>query len=239
MNVREACPCYTSNQLIYAQRHGNLEARNIPEAHQVCERQKFSYVDCVIIVVTSTLAFTSGQWITEVSPCVVCPVPDLRLFSQRPGGSDVSLTETVASPTETTHPYGPQYELNGFKWFSSATDSDVAVALARTGPPTPGSRSLSLFLVPRRLPLLDPAPYRQSPNSNGIYIHRLKNKIGIHALPTVRLSLESTEAYPIGQLNQGMKNIIPVLNITRIYSAIASVGGLRKCLLTIASYSHV
>ena len=163
----------------------------------------------------------------------------LTSFSQRPGGSDVSQTETTATPTGQTHPYGPQYKLDGFKWFSSATDSDVAVALARTGSPTLGSRSLSLFLIPLRLPLIEPAPSSRSPNSNGIYIHRLKNKIGTHALPTAELSLESTEAYLIGQLGQGVKNITPVLNITRIYSAIGSVGGLRKCLAIASSYSHV
>ncbi len=48
----------------------------------------------------------------------------------------------------TVHILGSQYSLNGFKWFSSATESDVAVALARTGKPEDGSRGLSLFLVP-------------------------------------------------------------------------------------------
>ena len=173
---------------------------------------------------------------TEVAHRTDHPTQDLHLFSQRPGGSDVSRTETVAVPTGQTHPYGPQYKLDGFKWFSSATDCDVAVALARTGSPTLGSRSLSLFLIPLRLPLLEPA---RTPNSNGIYTHRLKNKIGTHALPTAELSLGSTEAYLISKLGQGVKSITPVLNITRIYSAVGSVGGLRKCLAIASSYSHV
>lgn len=47
-------------------------------------------------------AFTAGQWMTE-----------------RPGGSDVSLTETVATPLERSgHPPKPgdAFVLDGFKW---------------------------------------------------------------------------------------------------------------------------
>ncbi|KAK2465325.1 hypothetical protein APHAL10511_002679 [Amanita phalloides] len=168
-------------------------------------------------------AFTSGQWMTE-----------------RPGGSDVSQTETIAVPTSKDTSYGPKYELDGFKWFSSATDSDISLALARTGSPEGGSRSLSLFLIPLRLPLIrtpsDPIP---SHMSNNIFLHRLKNKIGTHLVPTAELSLEGTEAYLLGSLNQGVKCITPVLNITRVWSAISSVGGLRKCLAIATSYANV
>lgn len=135
---------------------------------------------------------------------------------------------------------GRRYTLNGLKWFSSATDSEISVGLARTGALKDGSRGLSLFLIPLRLPLLrapsDPVP---SPVSNGIFIHRLKNKIGTHALPTAELLLESTEGYLLGPINKGVKNITPVLNITRIWSATTSIGHLRKCLATATAYAKV
>lgn len=53
------------------------------------------------------IAWTAGQWMTE-----------------RPGGSDVSRTETFATLV------GEEWILDGFKWFSSATDGDIALALA-------------------------------------------------------------------------------------------------------------
>ena len=75
-------------------------------------------------------AWTSGQWMTE-----------------RSGGSDVSGTETLATRLTADElardeaagrgedaagmPLGP-WHINGFKWFSSATDSDMAILLART-----------------------------------------------------------------------------------------------------------
>ncbi|KAL4251826.1 acyl-CoA dehydrogenase family protein [Abortiporus biennis] len=171
-----------------------------------------------------SVAFTAGQWMTE-----------------RPGGSDVSQTETVATPIPgATSPYGPVYSINGFKWFSSATDSDVSVALARTGDPSLGSRSLSLFLIPLRRPLLrSPGHPVPSPLTNNIRIHRLKNKVGTKIVPTAELSLDGAEAYLLGPLNQGVKLITPVLNITRVHSAVASVGSIRRCLAIASSYSKV
>ncbi|KAA1469851.1 acyl-CoA dehydrogenase/oxidase C-terminal [Dentipellis sp. KUC8613] len=170
------------------------------------------------------VAFTSGQWMTE-----------------RPGGSDVSQTETVATAlTESASPYGPKYKLDGFKWFSSATDSNVSVALARTGTLAQGSRGLSLFLVPLRVPLLrGPADPLPPSTSNNIFVHRLKKKFGTQIVPTAELSINGAEAYLLGPENQGVKCITPVLAITRIYSAVASVGALRKCLAIARSFSTV
>ncbi|KAI1793402.1 acyl-CoA dehydrogenase/oxidase [Ganoderma leucocontextum] len=170
-------------------------------------------------------AYTAGQWMTE-----------------RPGGSDVSRTETVASqaPTSQLSEYGAQYELQGFKWFSSATDSDVALALARTGLPEDGSRGLSLFLIPVRLPLLRaPDTTRPSAVTNNIFIHRLKSKFGTKIVPTAELSIQGAQAYLLGEPNQGVKLITPVLNITRTHSAVGSVGYLRKCLAIATAYSEV
>jgi alkylation response protein AidB-like acyl-CoA dehydrogenase len=114
------------------------------------------------------------------------------------------------------------------------------MVLARTGSQKEGSRGLSLFLVPLRLPLIrspsDPTPLL---TSNNVLVHRLKNKIGTHILPTAELSLEATEGYLIGNLGQGVKNISPVLNITRLWSATASIGNLRKCLAIATSYARV
>src|SRR5437870_7836395 len=72
-------------------------------------------------------AWTSGQWMTE-----------------RTGGSDVGLSETVARQT----PEG--WRLYGTKWFTSAITSDVALTLARPEGGAAGGRGLALFLVETR-----------------------------------------------------------------------------------------
>ncbi|KAI0755038.1 acyl-CoA dehydrogenase/oxidase, partial [Daedaleopsis nitida] len=168
-------------------------------------------------------AYTAGQWMTE-----------------RPGGSDVSRTETVATLIQDSgpSPYGPRYRVDGFKWFSSATDSDVALALARTGRPEDGSRGLSLMLVPVRLPLVrEPNAPRPSALTNNILIHRLKNKFGTKVVPTAELAIQGAEAYLLGDPSQGVKLITPVLNITRTHSAVGSVAYFRKGLAIATAHS--
>ncbi|KAI0711802.1 acyl-CoA dehydrogenase NM domain-like protein [Cerioporus squamosus] len=162
-------------------------------------------------------AFISGQWMTE-----------------RPGGSDLSLTETTALPTEGVNSdLGAPYILDGFKWFSSAAEGNMAVALARTGSISQGTRGLSLFLVPLRMGAYP------SPLSNGVLMHRLKNKVGTHGVPTAELELRGTRAWLVGPLNEGVKCIASMLNITRLHSAVHSVGSLQRCLSIARAYAGV
>ncbi|GAA5998503.1 uncharacterized protein JCM10292_002742 [Rhodotorula paludigena] len=157
-------------------------------------------------------AYTAGQWMTE-----------------RPGGSDVSLTETVARPVDPGHiAPGDAFVLDGFKWFSSATDGDVALALARTG--GKGSKGLSLFLVKLR---------DDEGKTNGIHVHRMKKKFGTRALPTAELSISGAVGHLVGPLGAGVKTITSVLNITRLYSAVSCTSSLRRGLLLAKAFAAV
>ncbi|KAJ7131437.1 acyl-CoA dehydrogenase/oxidase [Mycena epipterygia] len=161
-------------------------------------------------------AYISGQWMTETS-----------------GGSDVSRLETVARPVdEQPGDLGPAYLLDGFKWFSSAAEGNMSVALARSES-NYGTGGLSLFLVPVRLP---PFP---TPLSNNVLLHRLKDKVGTRAVPTAELSLNGARAWRIGPPGAGVRQIAPVLNITRIHSSVASVGSLMRCLALARAYAGV
>ncbi|KAJ1037548.1 hypothetical protein NDA11_004112 [Ustilago hordei] len=85
-------------------------------------------------------AFTRNVMFTPVS----------KWMTERPGGSDVSRTETLAKPLNPNKKpeAGDQFVISGFKWFSSATDGDIALALARTNEDlSAGSKGLSLFLI--------------------------------------------------------------------------------------------
>lgn len=155
---------------------------------------------------------------------------------QKSGGSDISRTETVAVPAAASAgDVGDAYELDGFKWFSSAAEGNLAVALARTEEPSvrPGSRGLSLLLVPLR------TPKYPTPLSNGVRIHRLKQKFGTKALPTAELSLDATRGFLLGERGQGVRAIAPVLNITRMYSAVTTVGSLQRALSIATGYAGV
>ena len=79
--------------------------------------------------------------------------------------------------------------MNGFKWFSSATDADITLLLARPrdaeGHAPEGSKGLSLFFARVR---------KDDGKLNGVRIHRLKNKMGTKALPTAELELQGMRA---------------------------------------------
>ncbi|TFK79142.1 hypothetical protein K466DRAFT_570415 [Polyporus arcularius HHB13444] len=77
-------------------------------------------------------------------------------------------------------------------WFSGAAEGNVAVAVARTGGISQSTRSLSLFLVPLRM-----GPY-PTPLWDGVFLHRLKNKIGTHVVPIAELELRGTRAWLLG-----------------------------------------
>lgn len=125
------------------------------------------------------------------------------------GGSDVGNgTETIAKKLE-----DGSYALTGLKWFTSATDSDMTLTLARIvdkdGKVPQGSRGLSLFFLKVR---------DENGNLNGITVRRLKDKLGTRAVPTAELELKDAKAYLVGEVGRGVANISHMLNITRIYN---------------------
>ena len=142
-------------------------------------------------------AWTSGQWMTE-----------------RIGGSDVGLSETVARRGR-----DGAFALHGTKWFTSAVTSQVALTLARPEGNGPGGKGLALFLVELR----DAADRLQ-----GITVLRLKDKLGTRNLPTAELLLDGTPALPVAGLADGVRNMGPMLNLTRTWNAVCAAATLRR-----------
>jgi acyl-CoA dehydrogenase len=151
-------------------------------------------------------AWTSGQWMTE-----------------RTGGSDVAISETVARRD------GDVYRLYGTKWFTSATTSQMALTLARPDGAPSGGRGLALFYLERALP---------DGSSNGILVNRLKDKLGTRKVPTAELTLDGTVATPVVGLEDGIRNISPMLNVTRTWNAVCACGDLRRGLALARSYAE-
>ena len=145
--------------------------------------------------------WTSGQWMTEKS-----------------GGSDVSNTETVARFEN------GRWHLHGIKWFTSAVDSQMSLALAKPE----GSDQLQLFLVKVR---------DDFGSLNNIKIIGLKNKLGTKALPTAELELCGTPAIPIGKPGEGVKLISTQFNVTRIHNALECVSSMRRQLALLKDYA--
>ncbi|KAH7730119.1 CRE-ACDH-11 protein [Aphelenchoides avenae] len=155
-------------------------------------------------------AWTSGQWMTE-----------------KMGGSDVSGgTDTLA-----TRINGNKFRLNGYKWFSSAIDSDMTFTLASvTDARFQGNKGLSLFYLRIRDP--------DTGKLNGIQMVRLKKKLGTRQLPTAELLLENVEAIKVSDEGRGVASISNMLNITRIHNAAHSSSSVRRILSLARDYSQ-
>jgi alkylation response protein AidB-like acyl-CoA dehydrogenase len=134
-------------------------------------------------------------------------------MTERTGGSDVGLSETQARPAE-----DGKYRLYGTKWFTSAATSEMALTLARLPEAPPGSRGLTLFYLETR---------DAEGRYNGILVNRLKDKLGTRKLPTAELTLDGALAVPVTGLGDGVRNIAPMLNITRLWNSICAASGMR------------
>src|SRR5258705_238574 len=169
--------------------------------------------------------WTAGQWMTELT-----------------GGSDVGLSKTVAvrgvgdeaqSPeTKDQSPFNEELEtwhLYGNKWFASAITSQIALTLARPEGNPPGGRGLALFYLELR---------DESGRLRNIQINRLKDKLGTRKVPTAELTLIGTPAQLVKGTTDGVRNIAPLLNITRLWNGISAVSLMRRSIALALDYSH-
>jgi|SRR5215813_2741192 len=134
-------------------------------------------------------------------------------MTESTGGSDVGLTRTVARLEN------GEWRLYGDKWFTSAATSEMTLTLARPEGNGPGGKGLALFYLELR---------DVDGRLNGIRIQRLKDKLGTRMLPTAELELDGARAIPVAGLSDGVKSIAPMLQITRTWNAICSIGSMRR-----------
>jgi alkylation response protein AidB-like acyl-CoA dehydrogenase len=144
-------------------------------------------------------------------------------MTETSGGSDVGNTETIAR--QDTH---GQWRLHGRKWFSSAVVGEAALALARPEGAGDGTAALALFYVEtvdgeRRKPEL--------------IIDRLKDKLGTHELPTAEIHLDGLPAWPLGDLAHGVRQVAPMLNVTRTWNAICAVASMARAISLARDYA--
>ena len=140
------------------------------------------------------------------------------------GGSDVGLSETIAKLD-----HAENYQLYGRKWFTSAVSSQIALTLARPEGNPPGGRGLALFYIETR---------DEHGRPRNIEINRLKDKLGTRKVPTAELNLIGTPAQLVKGTTDGVRNITPLLNITRLWNGISSVALMRRGVALASDYAH-
>jgi len=144
-------------------------------------------------------------------------------MTEASGGSDVGLTETLAREEH------GQWRLYGRKWFTSAISSQMALTLARPAGNPPGGKGLALFYLETRTA-------RGRPNR--IIVNRLKDKLGTRKVPTAELTLDGTAAELVCGTADGVKNIAPMLNVTRTWNSVTAVALMRRGLALARDYAR-
>jgi acyl-CoA dehydrogenase len=122
-------------------------------------------------------------------------------LTERAGGSDVGANETVAKKDASG-----TWRLTGQKWFCSNVDAQAVLITARVNGEA-GTRGLRTFLLETR-------------DNSGFSIDRLKEKLGVRSMATGEVTLNDARAEEVG----GFAAMADMLNLSRLYNAVASVG---------------
>ncbi|GGF31650.1 acyl-CoA dehydrogenase [Halobacillus andaensis] len=144
-------------------------------------------------------------------------------LTERQGGSDVGANEVKAIEENGA------YRIYGEKYFASnAGMCGVAMVLARIEGAQPGTKGLSLFLVPWRT---------EDGELNRVSIRRLKDKLGVRAVPSAEVEFEGAMAFLIGEAERGFYYMMEALNLSRVCNAVASIGIMRRAYTETKSYA--
>lgn len=138
-----------------------------------------------------------------------------QFMTEKAGGSDVGAAELTAVRD------GEHWKLHGEKWFCSNVDAELAVLLARPEGAPSGGRGLGLFLMPKTLP---------DGSRNSYRIVRLKDKLGSRTMASGEIMFEGAVAYQLGELDQGLKHMLVMVNSSRVSHLARAAGMMRRCL---------
>ena len=162
----------------------------------------------------------SGEWLSTM--CLTEPQ----------AGTDLGLLRTQAVP----QPDGT-YAITGKKIFISGgehdmTDNILHLVLARLPDAPPGTKGLSLFLVPKVLPE-SLAGARNSVRCDGI-----EKKMGIKGSATCVMSFDAATAWMIGEPNRGLAAMFVMMNAARLSVGLQGLGHAEMAYQNAARYAN-
>ncbi|MCX7162440.1 MAG: acyl-CoA dehydrogenase C-terminal domain-containing protein [Rhodocyclales bacterium] len=135
-------------------------------------------------------------------------------------GTDLGLLRAKAVPRA-----DGSYTITGSKIFISAGEHDMAenivhLVLARLPDAPPGTKGISLFVVPKFIPDADGTLGAR----NAISCGALEEKMGIHGSPTCQMNLDDASGWLIGQPHKGLNAMFVMMNAARLGVGMQSLG---------------
>ena len=127
-------------------------------------------------------------------------------------GTDLGLLKSKAEQA-----MDGTYRITGSKIFISSGEHDLAenivhIVLARMPDSPPGTKGISLFIVPKFLPNEDGSIGERNNVSCGV----LEQKMGIHGNSTCLLNFDGAIGYLIGEENRGLHYMFTFMNFARL-----------------------
>ncbi|HVK98290.1 MAG TPA: acyl-CoA dehydrogenase C-terminal domain-containing protein [Dongiaceae bacterium] len=135
-------------------------------------------------------------------------------------GTDLGQVKTKAEPLPNGH-----YAISGTKIFISAGEHDMAeniihIVLARLPDAPPGTKGISLFIVPKFK--CDPAGNIRG--RNNVTCGSIEHKMGIRASATCVMNFDNAEGYLIGPPNKGLECMFTFMNSARVGTSLQGLG---------------
>lgn len=148
-------------------------------------------------------------------------------------GSDVGALTTRAERAE-----DGTYRITGQKIFITWGDSDVTentchLVLARLPDGGPGTRGISLFMVPKYIP----DEHGKPGVGNSLKVVSLEHKMGIHGSPTCVMSFEGAKGWLVGEEHKGMAAMFTMMNNARLAVGMQGVAVAEAALQHAAQYA--
>ena len=152
-------------------------------------------------------------------------------------GSDLALLTSRAERAA-----DGSYRIFGNKIFITYGDHEmtgniVHLVLARLPDAPPGTRGISLFLVPKYLLKADGTPGAR----NDVRCHALEHKLGIHASPTATMIFgdkEGAVGWLIGEENKGLACMFTMMNNARLNVGVQGVAVADRAYQQALSYAQ-
>ena len=135
-------------------------------------------------------------------------------------GTDLGLLKTKAIE----QPDGT-FKITGQKIFITSGDHDlteniVHLVIARASDSPPGTKGISLFLVPKFIVKNDGTIGPR----NGIFTESIEAKMGIKGSATCVLNFDEASGYMIGPKNKGLSQMFTMMNLERIVVGVQGLG---------------
>ncbi|MEX8192623.1 acyl-CoA dehydrogenase C-terminal domain-containing protein [Comamonas guangdongensis] len=135
-------------------------------------------------------------------------------------GTDLGLLRTKAEPQA-----DGTYRITGNKIFISAGEHDfteniVHLVLARLPDAPPGSKGISLFVVPKFHVNADGSLGSRNP----IFCGALEHKMGIHGNATAQINIDGAIGTMVGEPNKGLQAMFVMMNAARLGVGNQSLG---------------